>query len=29
MSSNNHNACEPGEQFIVRVNGGDESDLVG
>ena len=24
-----HNACEPGEQFIVLANGDDESDLVG
>ena len=24
-----NNACEPGEQSIVLVNGDDESDLVG
>jgi len=23
------NACEPGEQLIVLVNGDDESDLIG
>jgi len=28
-SVTSNNACEPGEQLIVRANGDDDSDLVG